>query len=589
VKNYRRGTSLIDLIISMAIIALLFGGIYLVYFSIITSVANIGVRTAAANAIGQQIEVLRNLPYDSVGTVGGVPNGVIPQSQTIQYDKYVFLLQTTIRNIDDPFDGTLGGVPNDTAPNDYKIAEVTASCPLCQNFTPVSITTTIAPKNLESATQNGSLFIYVLDANGVGVSGATVNVTNASVTPSINLTDTTNVNGVLELVGVPTSTQAYTVAVTKPGYSSDQTYSIGGVGNPNPSKPNATVAAQTVTAITFSIDRLSSLTVSASDNRCNAIGGNSFTIQGSKLIGTNPNVLKYSATSTMNAGGTVTLNNLEWDTYALTLTSAAQNVAGTIPLDPITVNPSSTNTLQFILQPAANPSLLATVVDAATGNGINGAQVTITKGATVKTMITGRATISQTDWSGGQYSSVNGAITTSTPGTLQLLADPTSGLFITSTVSSLISNTFDLGGSSSTLDTVSWNPADQPVTTGPGSLEFQIAANNDKSSWNFIGPDGTANTYFTSSSSALPAALAGNRYLRYEVFMSTQDENATPSLNSISFDFSANCVPPAQALFTSLPQGTYTVDATAAGYADASATVSVGAGYQSISIPMTGL
>ena len=48
------GFSLIDLIISMGIIVLLFGGIFLVYFSIIDSARNNSVRTAAFSVLGQR-------------------------------------------------------------------------------------------------------------------------------------------------------------------------------------------------------------------------------------------------------------------------------------------------------------------------------------------------------------------------------------------------------------------------------------------------------------------------------------------------------------------------------------------------------
>ena len=302
----RRGTSLIDLIISMAIIAVLFGGVYLVYFSIVTAIANIGVRNAAATAISQEIETIRNLPYDSVGTVNGIPAGVIPQSQNLTVGQYTFVLQTTVRNIDDPFDGVLGGTPNDTAPADYKLVEVQASCPTCAtNFIPAEITTTVAPKDLESATQNGSLFIDVDDANGIGVPEATVHVVNASVTPSIDLFDTTNASGVLQLVGVPTSTRGYQITVTKDGYSTDQTYPLGGAGNPNPTEINATIAQQTVTNATFSIDRESTITITTSDNRCQIIPGEPFTIAGTKIIGTAPTVLKFSTSSATGGGGTL--------------------------------------------------------------------------------------------------------------------------------------------------------------------------------------------------------------------------------------------------------------------------------------------
>ena len=61
-------------------------------------------------------------------------------------------------------------------------------------------------------------------APAIGVGTATVRVINASVTPAIDITDTTNVSGSLQLVGIPTSTQGYRITVTKSGYSSERTY-----------------------------------------------------------------------------------------------------------------------------------------------------------------------------------------------------------------------------------------------------------------------------------------------------------------------------------------------------------------------------
>jgi hypothetical protein len=595
----RRGTSLIDLLVSMGIIAVLFGGIYLIYFSLITAIGNVSVRTAAASAIQAEIETIRNLPYDSVGTVGGVPPGVILQSQSVLVGNYSFTLLTTVRNIDDPFDGTLSGTPSpvDTAPADYKLVSIQALCPQCNSTVSVTVTTTVAPKSLESASQNGSLFITADDAgmSGIpkGVLGATVHVVNPDVSPSIDLTDTTNASGVLQLVGVPTSTGGYQIMVSKAGYSSDQTYPFGAPANPNPNKPNPNVSAETVTGLTFQIDRTSALTVHATDNRCAPIGNLPFSMTGGKLIGTNPDVVKFATTSVMGALGTATFPALEWDTYTFALNDATRNVVGTMPLSPFVVNPSSTVDFRFIVQPAANPSLLVTAVDAATQAtqwvGVPNATTTVSEGGFSSILTTGHAFLTQTDWSGGQYSAQSGGVDAdSSPGTITLLVNA-SGTYNPGTNDWLISNSFDLGGTSSTLYSISWDPGAQPPTAGDGSLKFQIAANIDNATWNFIGPDGTADSYFTTSSTPLPASLSGNRYLRYKVFLNTNDGSVTPGLDDVTFEFSANCVPPGQALFTGLPQGTYTVDISAANYAEASTTVSVGSGAQSATVFLTHL
>jgi hypothetical protein len=584
--SHRRGTSFIDLIVSMAILAVLFGGIYLVYFSILTAINDVNFRAGASAAIASEIETIRNLPYASVGTVGGVPSGVIPPIQTASAGGYTFTLTTTVRNIDDPFDGTATGDPPpvDTAPADYKLVSIQAICPLCNSAFTETITTTVAPKNLESAPTDGSLFLYASDANGDPIEGATVHVVNASVTPSVDLTDTTNDSGVLQLIGVPTSTQGYTVTVTKPDYSTDETYPPGAAGNPNPTEPSLTATAETVTAATFFIDRVSSLAISTVDNRCNAIGNEPLSITGSKLIGT-PDILKFSTSTRTNASGTLLLSNMEWDTYNFAVNDVGESVAGTLPFVPLTINPSSTVSLKFILQPAANPSLLVSVVDAATGAGVPNATTTISLAGQSTTFVTGHAALSQNDWSGGQYASQSGGINSAQYGKLTLLTNA-SGTYTVSSAASLISNTFDVGGADSTFYSMSWNPSSQPPQTGSGSVAFQLAANNDNATWNFIGPDGTPNTYFTTSPAVLPASLSGNRYLRYELFMSTQDAGYTPEVDSVAFDFDADCVPPAQVLFTGLAQGNYAIDVTAQNYHEATTTVAVGAGSQSSTLSL---
>lgn len=563
-----KGTSIIDLLVSLGILALLFGGIYLVYFSIVDGVVNIELRTAGASILNQEVEVVRNLPYDKVGTVGGIPAGVIPQSQTITVGNQDFVLATTIRNIDDPFDGIASSTSADTAPADYKLVAFEVSCVACPHFVPLNFTTTVAPKNLESASSTGSLFVNVFDAAGIGLAGISVRVQNASISPAIDLTDVTNLSGVLQLVGVPTSTQSYSIQVFKTGYSSDQTYPQGGAGNPNPAKPHATVAAQTVTNVSFAVDRVSQLTVSASGNTCSPYAGRNFSLAGAKVIGTLPDVLKFSTSSVTGADGAKTFSSLEWDTYTLGFTDAGYDILGTIPLSPLIVDPNSTLGFRFVLRPADPSSLLVTVKDNATGQGVTGATVTLSRSGFSATATTGRAALELTDWSGNNYSSQSGSIDSeSVPGSLTLLTNA-SGTYPTAGAEWLISNTIDLGGANSTLYRFSFEGS-LPIGSGSDSIKFQLAANNDNSTWNFTGPDGSGSTYYTAASFVPAGALNGNRWFRYKVFLSTIDETVTPRLDQSTLEFNANCVPSYQVLFSGLTNNTYNIDVSAPGYADA--------------------
>ena len=83
---------------------------------------------------------------------------------------------------------------------------------------------------------------------------------------------------------------------------------------------------------------------------------------------------------------------------------------------------------------------------------------------------------------------------------------------------------------------LSWN-ANIPSGT---SLKFQLAYSSDGSSWSsFLGPDGTVNTYFTSSGQAIPSAFDGKRYIKYKIFLQTSDSTKTPKLNDITIKYKA--------------------------------------------------
>ena len=81
--------------------------------------------------------------------------------------------------------------------------------------------------------------------------------------------------------------------------------------------------------------------------------------------------------------------------------------------------------------------------------------------------------------------------------------------------------------------TLSWN-ASVPANT---SLKFQAAADNNIAiPFNFVGPDGTANSFFNSGDSL--SQFNGLRYLKYEAFLNTSDLTASPTLNNVTVCFS---------------------------------------------------
>jgi uncharacterized repeat protein (TIGR01451 family) len=87
-----------------------------------------------------------------------------------------------------------------------------------------------------------------------------------------------------------------------------------------------------------------------------------------------------------------------------------------------------------------------------------------------------------------------------------------------------------------TWSTLSWN-ASTPANT---ALKFQVAASNSAfGPFNFVGPDNTAATFFTSSGASLNQ-FNGNRYLQYHAFLSTTDSTMTPTVNDVTTCFVDN-------------------------------------------------
>ena len=181
-----------------------------------------------------------------------------------------------------------------------------------------------------------------------------------------------------------------------------------------------------------------------------------------------------------------------------------------------------------IMRPEANPSagIYAYVVSSANPY-VNGQRVTsANSGATWAADIT----------NGGRDLGFKAFVVTGYPpaGTL------TSGIFDANPHS---------GGSAS------WTALNWTATVPAGTnLQFQVAGSNSASGpFNFVGPDGTVATFYTTSGGSL-AQFNGLRYLKYQAFFSTTDSTLTPMLNDVNLCFS-NTVP--TSLSVSSASGTF--------------------------------
>lgn len=562
----KRGFTLVEVIFATVIFATVVISIYNGYAGLTSLISASRDKIAAADLLNEQFEIVRNMPFVNIGLVAGLPPGVLEPSSILTKDGRNFTVTRIVRNIDDPFDGLIDGNPKDFSPADYKMVEISVDCPNCKNFEAMTASSYFAPKNLETASENGALFINVFDANGVPVPQANINIINA--TEGININETTDNNGILQIVDAPPGINTYRIVVSKPGYTTDMTYAPD-ASNPNPIKPDATVLLQQVTQVSFIIDKISTINVFSRDLTCAPIINVPFSLTGAKLIGTNPDILKWSGDFNTGPSGVVTLNDIEWDTFNMTV-GEGFNLIGVNPPSPFAVLPGSVQNVDIILGAGIPNNLLVTVRDATTNLPLSEVNLTLSQGSWSDTRVTGRGYYGQTDWSQGsgqsnftdpaRYWSDDGNVdVTSSPGEILLLKFL--GDYMPSGV--LTSSVFDTG-TTSNFSNIIWRPIDQPPQTGADPVKFQIATSNcsngandpplcgDGGSWNYIGPDGTAGTYFTTENNNIGNYHDNNRYFRYKVFLNTATSNKTPNIADVAITYASDCIPPGQAIFSNI-------------------------------------
>jgi len=583
-----RGFTLVEVLVGAFILSMVCIGIYGGFVSVIKIVSAARVKTDAMLLANEQIEIARNLPYTDVGIITGIPVGLIPREQTLTRGGASFKVTTSVRNIDDPFDGTLGNTTkNDLSPGDYKQMEVDIECLSCATgvFPLQKIFTTIAPKNLETSTGNGALFVKVFNANGDPVSGAHVKIEKSPVV----IDEVTDNSGVFQLVDAPPGALAYKITITKTGYSSDGTY-VASAEIPNPLIPQATVLSGQATQISFSIDKLSHLGLKIVNGTCTPLSGVPIRIIGQKKIGKTPDVYKYDKTFTSGIDGLIDLPNLEWDTYGFFLDpTSSRFLAGSSSFLPLLVVPDSSPVVILTAVPKNPNGLLVSVHDSGTGLPLSGAEVSIDG----QSLFTNQGFFNQTDWSSGsgQVLFTNEKMFADTDGNLDFSSVPgeiklrsSLGYYLPS--GNLVSSIFDSGSTSTQYISLRFSPADQATSTGVGNVRLQIASSNDSATttWNFLGPDGTSASFYTVSNETINPIHNGNQYIRYKLFLQTADDLATPNISDVGITFTAICTSPGQVYFQGLLGTPKLLTVSRDGYTTYSADVDINDVWQEVDV-----
>jgi prepilin-type N-terminal cleavage/methylation domain-containing protein len=337
--SLQEGFTLVELtvtLVAFAIIAISFMGLFT---SLVKSTVVARKQAVATTLATSQMEYLKSLPYDSLAVTGGsiYATVTIPPTKTQILNGVKYTITTSINYVDDAYDGCANygsvaqtqiycrnypaptGSPNpDTNPKDYKIAHVSVTD--TANTTLAQVDTQISSRVSETASTTGALFATIIDNNGNKISGATVTVTNTTVTPNVNVSDSTDSNGTAIFYGLPPDTNNFdfTVTATKNGYSSLST--IVQSGALQPTYPNQKIFTQQSSYLTLTLkpQGVNSLVIETTDTNGNSLAGVKVYIKGGykKYTSTTDKSYYYDTMSPTDtrpitsASGSVAVQNL---------------------------------------------------------------------------------------------------------------------------------------------------------------------------------------------------------------------------------------------------------------------------------------
>lgn len=280
----KRGVTLIDAMVACALFMIVFVGIASALELSINVIQNNKARAGAIALADERMEYIRSLTYAQMGTVGGIPAGVVPQYDTPSLNGISYTRRTFIEYEDDPYDG-LGSLDTFGGTADYKALKVDVSWNSTTGVHDMVLVGRAEPTiGYESIVPGGVLTINVQNAVSSPILNAQVQIVNATTTPTsaaINVTTYTNASGTVSFIGA-TSTGAYQISVTKTGYSTDGTYNI-----PNSTRGLLTVTANQNNTYNFSIDVLGTKTINTFLAIATSTGSDSFSNMSNIATSTN--------------------------------------------------------------------------------------------------------------------------------------------------------------------------------------------------------------------------------------------------------------------------------------------------------------
>jgi hypothetical protein len=260
-------------------------------------------RTVMHQIANSEVEAIRGMQYEDVGTVGGWPAGSLdPMDDDKVVEGRHFRVERDITYVEDPSYAALNGGQGGPFPANYRRATVRVflktGTTVSQSIEPVEMSTDVA-----GGTQGGSIDLTVTDTAGEPVPGGRVVIKDNLLVPSV-LIDTaamrTNTDGKLLVPGLtPDKNGGYQVRASKSGYNSAEL-----------KESVVVVSGVPFTVVQLIIDKLCTLRLHVTDGKGAALAGVVLTVTGSTSV----SPFTFSQTVTTDQHGYALLENIRYST-----------------------------------------------------------------------------------------------------------------------------------------------------------------------------------------------------------------------------------------------------------------------------------